>query len=102
MADLLPEFAVELKTLLGESSQSGLKEQVDELRIFDRCRCGDSFCASFYTQPKPEGKYGHPHETIALEPEAGMLLLDTVDGRIVYVEIHDRGSIRDLLQNRIP
>jgi len=52
------------------------------------CGCGDDFCASFYTQPKPKGAYGPGHYTLALETAAqGMLILDVVDGVISFVEV---------------
>jgi len=102
LVDVLPEFATELKSLLKDSNRCELAEQVDDLTIVDRCRCEDSFCASFYTQPKPEGTYGHPHATIPLEPKDVMLLVDTADGRIVHVEILHRDAIRDALLIRIP
>jgi hypothetical protein len=36
--------------------------------IDDFGRCGDDFCATFYTQPKPESKSGPGHRNIALAP----------------------------------
>ena len=30
-----------------------LTAQVLELRLYDRCRCGDDFCESFDTSPRP-------------------------------------------------
>jgi hypothetical protein len=102
LADILPEFAIELKTLLEDSNQRELAEQVSRLVIFDRCRCGDSFCASFYTQPKPDGAYVGDHDTIELEPKDGMILLEVVEARIAHVEVLYRDEIREILISRIP
>ena len=74
-----------------------LAAQVKRLVIVDRCRCGDDFCASFYTQPKPEGAYGLGHRSMELEPAEGMLILDLVNGTIVQVEVLYRNEIRDKL-----
>src|SRR5438105_661443 len=64
----LPELADELSRLLQEAGHECLARQVPALTIMDRCRCGDEFCATFYTQPKPLGAYGAGHENIELQP----------------------------------
>jgi len=76
--------------------------QVSGLRILERCRCGDNFCASFYTQPKPNGAYGAGHRNVLLEPAKGMLILDVVDNVIAKVEILDRNDIRPTLLAALP
>ena len=60
LAAVLPEFASELRQLLDEQGEPELAAQVTELTILDRCRCGDDFCATVYTQPKPNGGFGPP------------------------------------------
>ncbi len=102
LADILPEFAIELRTLLVDSDQPGLADQVAALVIYDRCRCGDSFCASFYTQPKPDGAYVGDHHTIGLGPKEGMIALDVVNTRIAHVEVLYRDEIRKTLLCKIP
>jgi hypothetical protein len=102
LADTLPEFALELERLLAKAGQPELAAQVPGLRIVDRCRCGDDFCSSFYTQPKPQGSYGAGHNTLELDPDEGMILLDVVGGAIAHVEILNRDDIRRKLFARIP
>jgi hypothetical protein len=97
LAGTLPEFATELHQLLTEEGESELAAQVPGLAILDRCRCGDDFCATFYTESKPEGVYGPGHRNVALTPDEGMLILDMVDGEIACVEILDRPEIREKL-----
>jgi hypothetical protein len=58
LADVLPHFSTELQHLLTEKGEPELAAQVPGLMIFDRCRCGDNFCAIFYTQPKLKGSLG--------------------------------------------
>lgn len=72
------------------------------MRILERCRCGDDFCATFYTLPKPVGAYGPSHQNVTLTPEEGMLILDVVDGEIACVEVLDRPVIREKLDAVLP
>ena len=67
LKDALPEFAAELVRTLRAEGRTDLGEQIATLRVVDRCRCGDWFCATFYTVPKPDGPWGKGHETVPLE-----------------------------------
>jgi len=64
LVEALPELAEELRELLMEASRAELASQIPTLKIVDRCRCGDYFCASFYKQPKPIGRYGPGHDCL--------------------------------------
>jgi hypothetical protein len=97
LTDALPNFASELQRLLTEGGYAELAQKVPELRIVERCRCGDDFCATFYTEPKPQGSYGAGHENVELEPERGMIILDVVNNRIMCVEVLDRDDVKDEL-----
>jgi len=99
---VLPALASELEQLLTEEGESDLSAQVSELNIVDRCRCGDDFCATFYTEPRPKGRYGSGHRNIALEPSKGMLILDVVGSRIACVEVLYRDEIRKALHGALP
>jgi len=94
LTDTLPTFATELRQLLEERDEPELAAQVSGLEIFDRCRCGDDFCATFYTRPKPQGAYGPGHRNVGLAPDAGTIILDVVDGEIACVEVLDRDDVR--------
>jgi len=96
LTETLPELAKELQQLL-EAKKPELALQLPTLKIVEGCMCGDDFCASFYTQPKPKGAYGPGHETLLLEPAEGMLILDVVDGVISFVEVLHRPEIRQKL-----
>src|SRR5271157_4380570 len=98
----MPALASELETLLFKAEEPELATQVSGLEIVDRCRCGDDFCASFYTQPKPVGSYGPGHRNVALAPEKGRLILDVVAGRIMFVEVLYRDEIREVLSAAVP
>jgi hypothetical protein len=98
----LPKLAHELENLLAEQGESELAAQIRDLSIFDRCRCGDDFCATFYTQPKPEGSYGSNHRCVELTPIKGMLILDIVDDRIMKVEVLFKDEIRDQVHAILP
>jgi len=60
-----------------------LAERVGHLSVVDRCHCGESNCAHFYTAPKPVGSYGTGHENLMLPVERGLVVLDLVAGSIV-------------------
>jgi hypothetical protein len=100
--DMFPLLSEELLQLLEDAGEADLASQVSALSIVDRCRCGDDFCASFYTQPKPKGAYGPGHRNIALTPAKGMLILDIVDGVIANVEVLYRNDIREKLLAILP
>jgi hypothetical protein len=102
LTEILPLLADELEQLLKKAGKPLLAAQVSQLTIVERCRCGDDFCASFYTQPKPEGKYGPGHDCMDLDAAEGMLLLDVVDGTIAHIEILNRDDIRQKLITAFP
>ena len=102
MRELLPTLAQEIWDLLMVGGEPELANQVLDLRIADRCRCGDDFCATFYIQPKPKGAYGPNHRNITLEPTQGALVLDVVGDRIVAIEVLYRDEIRKSLQAALP
>jgi hypothetical protein len=79
-----PIFATELAAALAMRAEDQLKEQVERLRIVEVCSCGDDFCQSFYTAPKPRGPYGDGHRNVGLDaPWPGYLILDVVNDDIV-------------------
>jgi hypothetical protein len=103
LVDALPEFASELTRVLRAAGLIDLATQVASLRLVDRCRCGDWFCATFYTAPKPDGAWGPQHTTVPLElAESGDINVDLVAGEIVEVEVLYRDELRSALQRLLP
>ena len=102
LAEALPEFAAEVQKLADRSGDEGLPEQVPTLRIFDRCRCGEDFCATFYTAPPPAQGWGPRHTNVDLDANAGMMVLDLVDGKIVCIEVLNRDDVRGRLLEVLP
>ena len=102
LQDTLPDLVDELTTLLRSQNERDLAEQVPLLRLVDRCRCGDDFCATLYTVPKPKGAYGPNHESISLNPSSGHLILDLVDRKIVCIEILFREDLRSKVLQLFP
>ena len=102
LAETLPALAAELRQLLEEHGEQELASQVPALAIVERCRCGDDFCGTFYTKPKPDGGYGPGHRNVRLMPSQGMLILDVVAGRIACVEVLDRKDVRQKLDEVFP
>ncbi|MFJ6016624.1 hypothetical protein [Streptomyces sp. NPDC092952] len=86
--EVFPEFAGELVALLEAEGESDLAICAWDLRLVAECGCDDDACQSFRTEPHPDGQpYGPGHRCVPLLPEKGMLTLDVVDGRIMYVEV---------------
>lgn len=102
LSTALSAFADELHRLLVQEGELQLAAQVPTLRMVDRCRCGDDFCAMFYVLPKPKGAYGNGHRNVPLDPEQGMLVLDVVDEKIAAVEVLYRNDIRGILEQILP
>ncbi|WP_216858223.1 hypothetical protein [Actinomadura verrucosospora] len=94
--EVFPELVTELVALLEEEGEPELAVCAWDLRLVADCGCGDDFCQSFETELHPRGQpYGPGHRCIALAPAKGMLNLDVVNGRIMYVEVIDRPPLRD-------
>jgi hypothetical protein len=87
LAETMSSLAQELEELLTEAGCPDLAGQVTELRIVDRCRCGEDFCATMYARPRPVGAWRPEHFTIPLEPSEGMLIIDVVDAKIACIEV---------------
>ena len=99
LTEALPRFAAELEKSLRRDGVPALADQVAALQLVDRCRCGDDFCATFYTAAKPRGPWRDlgKHENLEVSAESGMIILDLVDGHIVTVEVLYRDDVRDAL-----
>ena len=102
LMDALPELGQELQTLLVQDGEPELAAQIRQVRIVDRCRCGDDFCATFYAVPRPSGSWGAGHRNISLDCKRGMLILDVVHDKLTCVEVLDRDEIRQKLHEILP
>jgi hypothetical protein len=102
LIDMLPALAAELEALLTAKDEPTLAAHVRDLNIVDRCRCGDDFCSTFYTEPRPQGSYGKGHRNVELEPAEGLLILDVVKEKIVCVEVLYRDEIKKTLHAALP
>lgn len=93
--DVFPDLVAELTTLLEDEGERELAICVRDVRLVAMCDCGDDFCQSIHTAVHPKGEpYGEGHRCVPLSPSKGMLILDVVDGRIMYIEILDRTPMR--------
>ena len=90
LRDVHPGFSAELVSLLEAEGEPDLAVCANDLRVITRCPCTDAFCQSFRTAPKPDGGYGPGHRNICLttrHEHGGMIVLDVVRGRIMFVEV---------------
>lgn len=93
--EVYPGLVDELVRLLESEGEQWLSITVRDIRLVAACGCGDDFCQSIRTSEHPEGTpYGPGHRNVLLDPEEGMLILDVVDERIVYVEVLSRPAMR--------
>ena len=92
--DVLPDLCAEIERDLRGQGDHHIANTVDFLRIYGLCPCTDDFCGSFYTAPRPNGKYGPGHRTMLLDSSPGMVILDVVDGIITFVELIDRPEVK--------
>ncbi|MFJ5927458.1 hypothetical protein ACIQF6_33185 [Kitasatospora sp. NPDC092948] len=93
--DVRPEFVEEPALLLEAEDEPELAAGARELRLVAQCDCGDDFCRSFHAAPHPPGlPYGPGHRCLPLPATSGMVVLDVVDDRIMYVELIDRPPLR--------
>jgi hypothetical protein len=77
-----------------------LAAKVKNLAIYDRCRCGDSFCSSFYAVAKRTTPWPTGTRTLALQP--GILHLDVLDSTILYVEVLYRDDLKLKIVAAVP
>lgn len=95
LREVYPDLFAELVSLLDAEELTYLAMGARDLRVIARCSCGDGFCQSLHTAPVTHGCYGPGHRCVPLPPERGMLNLDVVHDRIVFVEILDRPPLHD-------
>jgi hypothetical protein len=91
LREVHPDLVAELAALLATEGEHDLAITVHDVRMVADCECGDDFCRSIRTSDHTPGQpYGAGHRCVPLLPERGMLVLDVVDGRIVYIEVLHR------------
>jgi hypothetical protein len=92
VADVLPELSAELDRLLRELGRPDLAEQIPSLRVAAVCGCEVEGCGSFYTG-RPMKRWFRRGRQVAV----GDLVVDTIDGEIVFVEVLGRPDVRSAL-----
>ena len=91
--ELSPGLAGVLHASLVADGRFDLVDTVEELEAQEPRSCGDAFCTSCYTGPRPDGRWGPDHENLVYDLAEGMLVLDVVDGVIRFVEVLDRPTL---------
>jgi len=72
IAQLFPDFAIELRDLLRDMGRSDLAEQVGKLPVVARCPCGQ-------------------------DARSGLIVLDLVNDQVVAIEVLDRPDVKRIL-----
>jgi hypothetical protein len=92
----LPALARELDELLRAQGRADLADQIGALRIRAVCTCSVEGCGSFYTG-LPMKRWLRRGRQVP----AGDLVVDTIDGEIVYVEVLGRPEVRAALHPEV-
>ena len=93
LAEKLPDLAAELERLLREQGRPDLAEQIPTLPITAACPCEVEGCGSFYTG-RPMKRWFRRGRQVP----AGDLVVDTIDGEIVFIEVLGRPDVRAALR----
>ena len=97
--ELFPELAKQILHDLRRLKRSDLAAEMMNLRVVDRCRCGEPVCGTFYTQDADLRKrIGTSGIDIMLECGA---TVTEVKGRIVEIETLDP-QVTEMLCRVIP
>ena len=94
VSDVLPGLAVELERSLGELGRPELARQIGSLRIWAVCPCEVEGCGSFYTALPMKRWFRRGKEV-----PVGGLVVNTIDGDIVFVEVLGRPDVRAALHS---
>ena len=96
LSSVVPGFASELEKGLRAAGRPQLADQVAALEIRELCRCSVEGCASFHTG-LPMKRWFRRGKQVPLGDD---VVVDTIDGEIVYVEVLDRPDLKALLVPR--
>ena len=94
VSDVLPGLADELERSLRELGRPELARQVGSLRIWSVCPCEVEGCGSFYTALPMKRWFRRGKEV-----PVGGLVVNTIDGDIVFVEVLGRPDVRAALHS---
>jgi hypothetical protein len=72
-----------------QCGEAELAKQVDELWVYDRCRCGGSECATIYTVTGEEPSSGCRGTGGHLPDAKGYALIDVCNEHIICIETLD-------------
>ena len=92
LRELLPALAAELEGGLREAGRPDLAEQIPSLRVRAACPCDVESCGSFYTA-WPMKRWFRRGKQVPV----GDLVVDSIDGEIVFVEVLGRPEVRATL-----
>ncbi len=96
LAQILPDLGAELDRLLREQHRPDLVDQLPSLRIVAVCPCQVEGCASFYTA-RPMRRWFRRGKQVPV----GDVVVDTIDGEIVFVEVLQRPDVRAVLERSV-
>ncbi len=97
VAHVVPGLVEELDRLLREQGRPDLADQLPGLRITAACRCDVEGCGSFHTG-RPIKRWFRRGKQV---PVGEDIVLDTIDGEIVYVEVLNRPDVGEAVARSV-
>jgi hypothetical protein len=100
LEEKLPELAKFLRALFFSEHRKDLADQIPDLQVFDRCRCGADHCSTVYTIPGgpwPDQGGAAFHTANGID-----VILDTSAGKIACIEILYFDELRKKLLKLMP
>jgi hypothetical protein len=94
--DLFPALASQVCRDLRRLKRADLAEQLSDLRVRDRCRCGSEVCGTFYTEDTKFER--RPKQRVASRILRCGAIIHEAGGRIVEIETLDPAVNTELLR----
>ena len=74
VVELSPGLGRLLRAALVADGRLDLADSIEGLEAHAACSCGDAFCTSFYTGPRPDGAWGPDHENLVYVLAGGIFI----------------------------
>lgn len=106
LREKLPEFSAEIEQLLRQAGEPELAQQIAELWIGNRCRCGTVLCGAFQVEHLPSAVLSlSPNRgprSVRIAAKDGVVSVDVVDGEIRRIDAANRDDVCKVLEWMFP
>lgn len=101
LSDVLPELTCEIENALRGDGMQAFADQIMTLTLWNRCRCDDPGCATFFASEKPVSD----RQLTRLIPNTyipGLICIQVQDEIIVCIEMLKRPDLKQRLMDSLP